>query len=105
MIARSNESKCLTPGCTGERKVRGLCHPCAASARRLVATRQTSWFELEQLGLTVPVTVPRISLLTRALMVARAAKTAEEIADIRREREAKSLARKAAAKGKTKGRA
>ena len=46
------EPKCLTPECNGATAAyRGLCGPCHQSASRLIRIGQTTWKELEELGI------------------------------------------------------
>lgn len=48
--------KCLTDGCTTApyAEGRGLCMSCYSRAKSMVTRKQTTWEELEQLGLALP---------------------------------------------------
>ncbi len=43
--------KCLTPECKGSKAFKGLCSACYKDAKRLVDLKQTTWEELEEMGL------------------------------------------------------
>lgn len=43
--------KCLTPKCQGTAAHRGLCLKCYSTAKRAVEGGETTWEELEQLGM------------------------------------------------------
>lgn len=43
--------KCLTPDCKEDRRWKGLCSSCYGQAKRLIETEETTWDELEKLGL------------------------------------------------------
>jgi hypothetical protein len=46
--------KCITEGCGGERKWKGLCSSCYGQARKLITDKKVSgWDELEKMGLIV----------------------------------------------------
>ncbi len=46
--------KCITPGCDHISHYRGLCNGCYQSALAIINTGQTTWLELESLGLADP---------------------------------------------------
>lgn len=62
MIAKSRKLKspaqpdtqCLTPGCTNRLVSRGLCPSCYISARRIVRDKESTWEQLEAIGLVAP---------------------------------------------------
>lgn len=48
------EDACKTPGCTKEAETRGLCQQHYLAAWRAVQRGETSWAEMERLGLCEP---------------------------------------------------
>jgi len=44
------KNKCLNPECDRESNTRGLCLKCYGVARHLVATKKTTWQDMEQRG-------------------------------------------------------
>lgn len=73
----TQEAKCLTKGCQGvfggERRksgARGLCKKCHADAIRLIKAGETTWEEMESLGLAQP---KYMTLIERCLKEARKA--------------------------------
>lgn len=51
MIAAAKKDQCKTPGCTRQAYSRGVCNPCFCMARKLVDSGNTTFDELERLGL------------------------------------------------------
>lgn len=83
---KATPHKCRLPGCgrgygaPRDGSGRGLCRTCYADARRLVRLKQTTWAELETLGLADPPIRRRPARLTnveQALLEARAARQAQ----------------------------
>lgn len=72
---------CITPGCDRPYHSRGLCDTCRTQARRAIKRGETTWEELEELGLALPHVLwwnnagsgVRWSKLHRALYAAREA--------------------------------
>lgn len=52
-MSENNGKICLTPGCGEKRNQRGLCTRCATTARNMVKAGETTWEELESLGLAL----------------------------------------------------
>ena len=53
------KTKCLIDGCTRAAVSRGLCHACYSVARGTILRNETSWEELENLGLARHFTMGR----------------------------------------------
>jgi hypothetical protein len=45
---------CLSKGCEKKAKTRGLCPSCYNSANHIVKSGETSWDQLEEMGLSLP---------------------------------------------------
>lgn len=54
--SHTTDVKCLIDGCDSYNiEARGLCHGCYQKAMAMVQRRETTWEQLEQLGLVKPV--------------------------------------------------
>lgn len=60
---------CNVKGCKSPQYCRGLCRPCYEAARRRILTGETSWAELETLGMANRAT--RQNKLVKTLVAAR----------------------------------
>lgn len=81
MIARAKQkppARCIVPACNRDCDApRGLCTSCYQSGRKLIHSGQTTWEQLEQLGLSRPqVTAESANPLRRAFAAYVAAKSA-----------------------------
>ena len=47
----THHSTCLTPTCSRPSRTRGLCISCYVAASRLIKSGETTWSELESLGM------------------------------------------------------
>lgn len=100
MIARNKESACMVPGCT--RPVgssRAVCVSCYAIAKRLVEKQESTWEELEALGLVLPAKSRMASPLRTALAVARESQTKAKAAKYYKRKEVTNRARAKNLKG------
>lgn len=58
----NSPEKCLTPGCNGSVVARGICNSCYISHRAAVASGNTSWLDIVDAGLALPVRVSLAAL-------------------------------------------
>lgn len=55
MAKARKAEKCLIPGCPHDAVVRGQCRSCNRACRTKIATGETTWPQLEKLGLSTPI--------------------------------------------------
>lgn len=58
--------KCKTPNCNLEIKCRGICKNCYSKYQYWIAKKETTWSELEQLGLADAVQSPLPPIIKQA---------------------------------------